>query len=45
MTDKIVDQKVYVYTKDEGMSIVTERDGANPGELTFEEGAQTTCQF
>jgi hypothetical protein len=43
MTGTIVDQKVY--TKDEGMSIVTERDDINPGELTFEEGAQTTCQF
>ena len=40
MTDTIVDQKVY--TKDEGM---TEWGDINPGELTFEEGAQTTCQF
>ena len=43
MTGTIGDQKVY--TKDEGMSIVTERDDTNPGELTFEEGAQPTCQF
>ena len=43
MTDTILDQKVY--TKDERMSIVTERDDTNPGELTFDEGAQTTCQF
>ena len=43
MADTIVDQKVY--TKDEGTSIVTEQDDTNPGELTFEEGAQTAYQF
>ena len=43
MTDTIVDQNVY--TKDEGMNIVTKRDDPGPEELTFEEGAQTTCQF
>jgi hypothetical protein len=42
MMDTIADQKAY--TKDEEMSII-ERDDTNPGELTFEEGAQTTCQF
>jgi len=43
MTERLGDQRVY--TKDEGMSTVIERDDTNPGELTFEEGAQTTCQF
>ena len=38
MTDTIVDQNVY--TKE--MNIVTK---PGPEELTFEEGAQTTCQF
>lgn len=36
MTGTIVDEKAY--TKDEGMSIINERDETNPGELTFEEG-------
>ena len=39
MTDTILDQKES--TKDEGTSIVTEGEDTNPGELTFEEGAQT----